>query len=126
MAPFAVLFLLAACATPAERCLSDASAAYRAALTEQGRIAQDLGRGYTYRTKFERVTRWVTCRGPNGAPYPCRDSDMQPVTRKVPVDRAALQARLDGIVARLPALRQAAAADQAQCRALYPEDGATG
>lgn len=112
--------VLSAC-SPRQQCLSDAASPYRAALREQARISEDLARGYTFKTRFEPVRRQTLCRGPAHVALPCWDWDSQPVTRKVPVDTAALARRQAEIAAILPALRAAAAKDTAQCQALYPE-----
>jgi hypothetical protein len=115
------LLALAGCATPSQQCQSDAAAPYRAALREQARVVQDLERGFTYKTQFEEVRRWRSCGAPFGPPYPCRDTNADTVTRKVPVDRVALGQRRDALAQSLPGLRRQAEADTLQCRALYPE-----
>ncbi len=118
------LLLLAACATPREQCESDAATPYRAALQERARIAKDLAKGYTFETKFEERRRFGWCGLPHGGFYGCWDSDAQPVTRRVPVDRAKIEARLAELDATLPELRQMAGTDTLQCRRLYPEEPA--
>lgn len=115
------LLLLAACATPLERCLKDASGPWRAALKERERIAEDLERGFTYETKFEERTRFRWCASGTGHLYPCWESDAQPVTRRVPVDADALRARDAELARALPELRRTAERDSAQCYATYPE-----
>ncbi|MCR8546374.1 excinuclease ABC subunit B [Salipiger sp. P9] len=119
--PLLGLMLLAACATPQDRCLRDAAAPWRAALQERERIAKDLARGFTYETRFVRVTRFRWCSDGQGRMYPCWDDDMQPETRRIPVDAAALRARDAELARALPGLRRAAEADMAQCRLTYPE-----
>ena len=119
--PVFALLLLAACATPREACLNDAAAPWRSAMRERERIAADLARGYTFETDFERRRVYATCRTSKGHPYGCWDTITEPVTRRVPVDRPALTARLDELTRALPALRAEAQTDAAQCRASYPE-----
>ena len=116
------LIALTACATPRAQCEADAAAPYRAALREQARNATDLGRGFTFETKFERVRRRTTCRIAGGGFYPCYETDLQPVTRRVPIDTAALQQRQSELARAIPILRKTAGTDTAQCRALYPEE----
>ena len=118
----ALLLTLAACATPREACEAEADAPYRAALREQARIAKDLARGFRYKTEFERVRRWALCRNPNGVPYHCWRRDTRPVTRKVAIDREALLRRQAVLNRQIPILRETAAREAAQCRALYPAD----
>ena len=88
---------------------------------ERARIARDLARGYTFETEFERVTRYRICRANKDTVYPCWETDMQPVTKRVPVDAEALQARDAELARALPGLRATAERDTAQCRILYPE-----
>ncbi|MBY6002627.1 excinuclease ABC subunit B [Salipiger bermudensis] len=119
--PLIGLLALTACATPREACIRDAAAPWRGAVAERERIAQDLARGYTFKTEFERVERQRWCR--NGAAlYPCWTTDTQPVTRRIPVDAEALRARDAELAAAIPALRSAAEADVRQCQATYPEE----
>ncbi|EIE52885.1 excinuclease ABC subunit B [Salipiger aestuarii] len=120
--PVLALLMLAACATPREACLTDAAAPWRSAMRESERIAKDLARGYTFETKFERRRVYGTCRTSEGHRYSCWDTQTEPVTRRVPVDRAALTTRLAELQQALPALRAAANTDAAQCRATYPEE----
>lgn len=116
-----LLLVLTACGTPQERCVRDAAAPYRVALKERQRIAQDLSRGFTYETEFERVERFTWCRGPKGSAYPCWETDMEPVTRRVPVDRAVLRARDADLARSLPTLRSDAQQGTAECRIAFPE-----
>ncbi|NIY97936.1 excinuclease ABC subunit B [Salipiger sp. HF18] len=120
--PLLGLLVLAACGTPQERCISDASGPWRSAVQERERIAKDLARGYTYKTEFETRSRYVPCRTRGGFMSYCWDNDTQPVTRRVPVDKAALQARDAELARDIPSLRTNAQRDVAQCRALYPEE----
>ena len=90
--PLIGLLALSACATPREACIRDAAAPWRSAVAERERIAQDLARGYTYETEFQRVERQRWCRSGGGI-YPCWTTDTQPMTRRVPVDAEALRAR---------------------------------
>lgn len=116
----AALALLAACTTPREACLDAATGPWRSAMKERERIAADLARGYTFETRYERRRVLATCRGPAGGRYTCWDTLTEPVTRREPVDRAALLARDAELQRVLPALRSEASRDTAQCRATYP------
>ncbi|EAU45511.1 hypothetical protein [Salipiger bermudensis] len=119
--PLIGLLALSACATPREACIRDAAAPWRSAVSERSRIAQDLARGYTYKTEFRQVERQRWCRSGGGI-YPCWTTDTQPVTRRIPVDAEALQARDAELAKAIPALRKAAETDVAQCQATYPEE----
>ena len=118
------VLLLAACATPRERCEADAAAPYRAALNERAQIARDIARGYVFQTRFEQRTRFGWCGLPGAGLTQCWDTDTQPVTRRVPINEQVLRARLAKLDAALPDLRNAASLDTGQCRALYPAEPA--
>ena len=119
--PLIGLLALSACATPREACIRDAAAPWRSAVAERERIAQDLARGYTYETEFQRVERQRWCRSGGGI-YPCWITDTQPMTRRVPVDAEALRARDAELAKAIPARRKSAEADVALCQATYPEE----
>lgn len=119
--PLVLLLALSACATPQERCINSAAKPYRDALQERERIAQDLARGFTFVTKFERRTRRAWCKAPNGGAYPCWDTDTQPVTRRVPINAEALRTRDAQLARDIPDLRAASEAEARQCIAALPE-----
>lgn len=121
--PLIGLLALSACATPREACIRDAAGPWRSAVAERKRIAQDLARGYTFKTEFRRFERQRWCRSGNGI-YPCWTTDTQPVTRRIPVNAEALQAREAQLARAIPSLRKSAEADVAQCQATYPEETA--
>ena len=122
MIPF--LLLLAACATPQERCINDAAAPYRAALKERAAIAKSLSRGFDYVTEFETRRVFTHCKVGKDGWVPCWDRKTYPVTRRVPIDRDSLTKRDAQLARDLPSLERAAERGAAACIAALPEDKA--
>lgn len=120
--PF-LLLVLAACATPQERCINDAAAPYRAALKERAEIAKSLSRGFDYVTEYETRRVFTQCKMPDGNWIPCWDRETVPVTRRVPVDRTALQTRDAQLARDLPGLERAAQSGAAACIEALPAEG---
>ncbi len=118
-----IFLLLAACATPQERCINDAAAPYRAALKERAEIAKSLSRGFDFVTEYETRRVFTRCKTPKGGWVPCWDRETYPVTRRIPVDRAVLQSRDAQLARDLPGLERAAERGAAAClKALPAED----
>ncbi|WP_292289726.1 excinuclease ABC subunit B [Marivita sp.] len=119
-----IFVLLAACATPQERCINDAAGPYRAALKERADIARSLSRGFDTVTEYETRRVFTRCKVAEDKFVPCWDRETYPVTRRVPVDRAALQARDAQLARDLPGLERAAERGTAACLQAFPEDEA--
>lgn len=117
-----ILLLLAACATPQERCINDAAAPYRAALKERAEIAETLSRGFDYVTEFRTRRVFTRCKTHDGGWVPCWDRETYPVTRRVAIDRDVLQRRDAQLARDLPGLQRAAERGAAACIAALPED----
>lgn len=117
-----LLLLLAACATPQERCINNAAAPYRESLRERAEIARTLSRGFDYVTEFRTRRVFTRCRVKDGHYVPCWDRETYPVSRRVPIDRAALQARDAQLARDLPGLERAANRGAAACIEALPED----
>lgn len=117
-----ILLLLAACATPQERCINDAAAPYRAALKERSEIAKSLSRGFDYVTEYQTRRVFTRCKTHKGGWVPCWDRETYPVTRRVPIDRETLQRRDAQLARDLPSLQRAAERGAAACIAALPED----
>lgn len=117
-----VLLLLAACATPQERCINDAAAPYRAALKERADIAKSLARGFDIVTEYRTRRVFTRCKTKDGGWVPCWDRETSPVTRRVPVDPAELKARDAQLARDLPRLERAAERGTAACLQAFPED----
>lgn len=117
-----ILLLLAACATPQERCINDAAAPYRAALKERAEIATTLSRGFDWVTEYQTRRVFTRCKTHDGGWVPCWDRQTYPVTRRVPIDRTALQTRDAQLARDLPGFERTAERGAAACIAALPQD----
>lgn len=117
----AFLLILAACATPVERCVNQAEKPYRQALAEDRELAETLARGYEIRSVRVPFQKFTRCENSKGTVYPCWRTYYRWVDRRVRVDLDEVRARKAEIAARLPSLQAAASAGSAQCRAAYPD-----
>jgi hypothetical protein len=127
-AALALLFL-AACGTPQERCIRNATEEVRTLdlLIAETRAA--LTRGYGY--EQEQVIRYSYghCgyyRGHDGHRYPrrCFEPYYDTVSRPVAIDPAVEERKLAALQSRRAALAGRAAAEVAACRQQFPAEGA--
>ncbi|MFP7570078.1 excinuclease ABC subunit B [Marivita sp. S2033] len=119
--PFCLL-LLAACATPQERCINDAAAPYRAALKERAEIAKTLSRGFDHVTEFRTRRVFTSCRIDEDRFVPCWDRETYPVTRRVAIDRTTLMLRDAQLAKDLPGLARAAERGATACLKAFPAE----
>jgi hypothetical protein len=119
------LAALAACATPREQCINDATRDGRVLRALIAETEGNLARGYALDTVQEVRTVNGTCRGRNedGSTFIFACDEVQTVERSVPVaiDLNAEQAKLASLRQRLATEQAAANATVAQCIATYPE-----
>jgi len=118
-----LLAVLAACGTPQEQCVRNATREIR---TLDRLIAEQratLARGYAYETReimhyaWQRCDDWVP-----GAPRRmCYEPEWDTVKEPVAIDPAAEQRKLEGLLARRAALAQQAEPAVAACKAKFPE-----
>lgn len=122
------LLLLAACGTPQERCIRNATEEVRTLdlLIAETRAA--LARGYGY--EQEQVVRYQYghCgyyRGADGHLYPqrCFEPYTDTVSRPVAIDPEVEARKLAGLESRRAALAARGAAEVAACRQQFPEAG---
>lgn len=117
--------LLAACATPQQSCVSDASRE----LSVINRLVQETRgnvlRGFAIEEREETVIHQTTCEGETSEgvtfEFDCEETEIE--TRRIPVaiDLAAEQAKLASLEQRQLNLRTSVDAAIAQCRAQFPE-----
>jgi hypothetical protein len=117
------LLALSACATPLERCISNASADARALEVEIAERSLAVARGYRLEQRREPRFVNVPCVSGNPAmPAICTEVIEEPITRRVPINPVIEAERitaLEGILAR----EQARAAQAIQtCEASFPPD----
>lgn len=119
------LVVLAACATPREQCISNATADARILGMLIAETEGNLARGYALEERQDVRSLPSTCEGRNsdGTTFSYRCDSVQTFTTTVPVaiDLNAERAKLISLQDRL--VQTQAASDQAvlQCLATYPE-----
>ncbi|PUB10677.1 hypothetical protein [Yoonia sediminilitoris] len=119
------LVVLAACATPREQCIRDATSQLRILNALINETQGNLARGYAIVEEQEVRTLSRTCRGRNedGSTFrfPCDETETVTTTRPVAIDLNAEQDKLNSMLERQRLVK--AASDQAvgQCIATYPE-----
>lgn len=120
--PFLVL---AACATPREQCISQATRDLRVLNSLITETQANLERGYAIEEQQEVRTIRQTCRGENSDGttfrYRCDETETFTTRRPVAIDLNAEQAKLASLVERRN--QQQASSDQVvlQCIATHPE-----
>ncbi|MEI4471031.1 hypothetical protein [Frigidibacter sp. MR17.24] len=128
----ALPLILAACATPQERCIGRVT---RDLDTLDRLIAEtraNVSRGFGYETYQTTRTRWVQCwdrdvvRGRDGrrevisVPRMCLDDYVDTVERPVAIDIGSEQRKLDEMVKKRAELAKRSAAGVQACRVQYP------
>lgn len=122
-----VLALLAACATPQERCINQATRDMEVVDQLIAEIEGNLQRGFalqeetTYRTEFEDCTPNPTKANPKPASQMCPVQVPITTTRPVAVDLSAESAKLASLQKKRDQQGKVAAAAIQQCRANFPE-----
>lgn len=124
--PLALLLALAACGTPQERCIWQATQELGVVEELLAEVEGNLARGYAWEDYQETTLQWVRCTKPAPPPLPPQQSlCFEPVTvtlqRRVAIDPIAEARKRDGLLAKRNELRRRAEAEIAQCRVLYPD-----
>lgn len=119
--PFAALAVLAACATPQQQCINQASRDYRAVQAKAETAQGNIDRGYAILRQNEPYMAVGVCYDAARQPYPCPETRYRtqetPVSISIPEERR----KLAGYRHLLPRLRREADRGAAQCRREYPE-----
>ncbi|MFY0662481.1 MAG: hypothetical protein JXR15_18455 [Shimia sp.] len=117
------LTLLAACATPLERCISTAQSEVatlrRAITTAEGNIT----RGYAIHRSSDSYTYYDTCYDKKDRPYSCPETRYRTVETPVEVDVAQQRQRLKALRRDLPAAEDRVRVQARHCTALHPPTG---
>ena len=118
------LVALAACATPREQCINDASRDTRILSALVNQTKGNISRGYALEQRQEVRTVRSTCRGRNADGsrflFPCEDTSTINTTVPVAIDLNAEQAKLASLQERLAQSQPAANQAVAQCIAIHP------
>ncbi|MEJ2018640.1 MAG: hypothetical protein P8X51_10200 [Maritimibacter sp.] len=112
---------LAACSTPQEACIQDASATYRSLLAQISTAEQNIARGYAVHEQEVPYTFVDTCYTENGDPYSCQQTAFRTQETPVSIDVRAEQDKLNALRARLPGVKASTERDVSKCRLIYPE-----
>lgn len=122
------LLILAACGTPQQRCIRNATEELRILDQLIAETQANLARGYGY--EQEQVVRYQYghCgyyRGNDGHLYPrrCFEPYTDTVSHPVAIDPEVETRKLAGLTSRRSALAARAAAEVAACRQKFPEAG---
>ncbi|HHB83054.1 MAG TPA: hypothetical protein ENK61_06235 [Devosia sp.] len=118
---FAALFVLSACSTPLETCISNASAD-RDTIVQKIAIAQgNIDRGYAIHRQSVPYTYTGECIGANVGRYACEKTGTRIDETPVTIDINEERQKLAALERQLIIANQRVNADMAQCRVLYPE-----
>ena len=119
------LMALAACATPREECIADATRDTRVLSSLINETRANLSRGYALEERQDVRTLTRTCRGRNtdGSTfrYPCNETETFNTTVPVAIDLNAEQAKLDSLEERFEAMQASSNQAIIQCIAIHPE-----
>ena len=129
-ATLALPFLVAACGTPQERCISNNTSEYRTVSSLLAEVEGNLARGYAWEERQVVRDRLTQCRtvwrdkdGNRVVGYePCWRDYVDTQRYRVPIDPAAEERKRDNLAARQAQLRSRAEAVVQACRAAYPEE----
>lgn len=124
------LIVLAACGTPQERCIRQATVELRRVNALVAEVQGNLARGYAWEEYETTSVRWEVCgydtieKDGKQITRPRMCLEDYPVThrRPAPIDPAAEERKLDGLLKRQAELTRAAQAQIAACKAAYPEE----
>lgn len=119
------LAVLAACATPQEQCIADATRELRTINRLVNETERNLTRGYALETVQEVRVVDSICRGENedGSEFTfeCEETRTIDRQRQVAIDLNAERAKLNSLRERQAQMQRQAESGVSQCRALYPE-----
>ncbi len=122
---FVLPLLAAACATPREACISQASSDLRTLNSLIAETQANIARGFTYVTKQEVITTKSFCELTNQdgsiSTYPCDDVETIEHREPVAIDLNVEQAKLSSMIQRQKVLESQVNAAVQQCVATYPE-----
>lgn len=119
------LLALAACATPRESCINDATRDLRQVNRFISETQGNIARGFGYETRQETRVRMGTCQGETSEgvefEFECEKTDIIDRRVPVPLDLAAERARLDSLLAQQATLERQSNAVVQACVAAHPE-----
>ena len=116
---------LAACATPREECIADATRDTRVLSSLINETQANLSRGYALEERQDVRTITRSCRGENddGADFlfPCNQTETFTTSMPVAIDLNAEKAKLESLQERFALTQSSSNQAVAQCIAIHPE-----
>jgi hypothetical protein len=119
--PIFAVSLLAACATPQERCVSSAKRDYNAIQQRVNKVQSDIARGYAVHKTREPFTVMGTCVNKNKEYYSCPRTDYRVVEKPVSLDIAQERVKLKDLENRASIAYDRMIDQVSQCRYIHPE-----
>ncbi|PIE16933.1 MAG: hypothetical protein CSA68_00350 [Rhodobacterales bacterium] len=116
-----LLSLVAACATPQQRCLNSAANALHRLQSDISRTQGNIDRGYAIHRQQQSYPVTATCYDKDDKPYLCEDIEYRTVETPVTIDIAQERRKLAEMRRKLPAVKRAMLAKSAECKRLYPK-----
>jgi len=114
--------VLAACATPQERCVNEAQEPYRTTLKNLAVAEGNLARGYAIHVQRVPYTVYGTCfrnTGKRSIPYVCPSTAYRTIETPVPIDVANEQRKIEELRRTIPQYQARATEVIARCNAVY-------
>lgn len=115
------LLALTACATPQQRCISDAAQTLRKAERKANRIEANIDRGYAIHRQTILVPVAETCEDAKGNSYACVDHDHRTIETPVAIDIAEERRKLAELRKIIQREQPKVARATKSCVAQFPE-----
>ena len=122
LSALALPVLLAACATPQQRCINTASNTVRTLRADIKTAQGNVERGYAVHTSRESYQVMDVCYNSDGKPYPCLETRYRTVETPVAIDVEAERRKLAEYERRLPAAGRQMNAEISSCRLRFPDE----
>lgn len=120
-APFVMICVLAACANPYERCVSEATADANTLSLLISETEANIARGFAVEEQVEPRISYQYCFNSRGVWTLCRERDIRRKEVPVAIDLAAEERKLEGMREKLSQLKAQAGRDIRACQAQYPQ-----
>lgn len=118
--PIVTLGLLAACATPQEKCASNARSEHYMLQSQINKIQSNIARGYAVHKTREPFTVMSTCRSPRGEYFTCPRTNYRVVEKPVSIDMDEQRLRLNELEVKRADAYESLTTRIRQCRDIYP------
>ncbi|WP_424944219.1 hypothetical protein [Aliiroseovarius crassostreae] len=119
--PVLTLLLVTACATPQQKCISQASLKMRKAERQAAKIEKDLARGYALHRQTVLVPTVEICTDAKGKSYHCVDHDHRTIQTPVAIDADLEKSKLAALRKLIKSERPKVEAATKSCVMQFPE-----